>query len=70
MITALKRIFSRKKYTYGRIINDDGSVRHKARINHKTGDVEFLLWKKGEHGHDVDFWHRMGNGWINKFKAD
>jgi hypothetical protein len=41
----------------------------KYRLNTKSGDVEFELWKAGEHGHKVPFWHRMGDGWKERFIA-
>ena len=76
MIKALALIYSvltgdsRPRYTYGEIIEIDGeTVRNKARVDNKTGDVEFVLWKKGEQGHKEDFWHRMGDGWITRFRS-
>lgn len=64
-------MFNRKpKHVYGVILNKDDTVRNKARINRKTGDVEFMLWKAGEQGHTEDFWHRMGSGWETMFQPD
>tara|TARA_B110000093_G_C12874745_1_gene369280 strand:- start:660 stop:842 length:183 start_codon:yes stop_codon:yes gene_type:complete len=48
-------------------LNLDDTYRHAARLN-EGGDAEFVLWKAGEHGHKVDYWHRMGDGWGLQFK--
>ena len=64
----LKKRRHSNQYTYGHIINLDGSVRHKARLDNKTGMAQWVLWKAGEQGHTEDFWHNMGYGWELQFK--
>jgi len=51
------------KYTHGTIPGRQGRYR----VNNKNNDCEFVLWDAGEHGHKKPFWHRMGDGWIDKF---
>ena len=51
------------KYIYGVIRNK------LARINQSNGDAEFILWRGGEQGHKIDFWHRFGIGWKQVFIA-
>ena len=58
-----RQLRDKKKYTYGTIKDRTGVVR----LNHKTGDIEFVLWKAGEQGHKFDCWHRMGDGWKQGF---
>lgn len=58
-----------RRFKYGFIINLDGSVRNRARIN-KKGHAEFVLWKAGEQGHKENYWHVMGYGWELQFKPD
>lgn len=33
-----------------------------ARRHRKTGECQFVLWKKGQQGHQEDYWHRFGDG--------
>lgn len=40
---------------------------HVARRHRRTGEVEFVLWKAGEHGHSVDFWIGMDPYWWDQF---
>ena len=42
----------------------------RARMNIKTGDLEFVLWKAGEHGHRKDYWHLAGEGHQAEFVPD
>ena len=44
------------EYVYG---TKEGTL---ARINKSNGDAEFILWRGGEQGHKIDFWHRFGSG--------
>lgn len=53
----------RPKYIHGTVIGKKGRFR----LNTKTGDVEFVLWDSGQHGHKKPFWHRMGSGWVELF---
>ena len=52
-------------YTYGYILNRDGSYRHPARLR-EDGKVEFSLWRADEEG-NCPFWHLMGSGWEKQF---
>ena len=51
-----------KQYEYGQI---KGQV---SRRHIKTGEVQFILWKAGEQGHDDDHWHRYDHSWWPQFK--
>lgn len=68
----MKEIFDswlhHRRYTYGHIINQDGSARNSARLDKKDGRVYFVLWKAGEQGHKTDYWHVMGDGWDKQFR--
>lgn len=55
-------------HVYGEVLREDGSFRNRARLNMRTGRVEFVLWKAGEQGHKQDFWYEMGYGWELQFK--
>lgn len=70
MIKWLLRLLKpRVIYRYGYIVI--GGVKYRrVRLNTRTGDVEFILWEAGQHGHKEDFWYRMGDGWVTKFVAD
>ena len=52
-------------FIHGTIPNRSG----KYRLNTKTNDVEFELWKAGEHGYKKPYWHRLGDGWRCLFVA-
>jgi hypothetical protein len=41
-----------------------------ARRNRLTGEVQFVLWKADEQGHEKDYWHKFGPGWDMHFKPD
>lgn len=73
MIKGLLKIFlpkTRPRYTYGKIHRKlDNHITEPARLDNKTGEVQFILWKAGEQGHEKDFWHNMGDGWENHFVA-
>jgi hypothetical protein len=56
------------QFSYGELVMPDGSViSGQHRWNNYTNELEFLLWKTGEHNHKVNYWHRMGYGWSNHF---
>lgn len=58
-------LFKRKPlYEYGHVSDIP------ARRNRKTGEVQFVLWKAGEQGHQQDFWHKFGDGWEKRFVPD
>ncbi len=40
------------------------------RKNRITGAVSFILWKKGEQGHNKDYWINMDSYWWSKFEKD
>lgn len=40
---------------------------HGARRHRTNGQVEFVLWKAGQHGHAEDFWIRMDPSWWPTF---
>jgi hypothetical protein len=53
-----------KKYEYGYRDRNPSVYRRCV----KTGEVQFILWKKGEHGHKDDYWHRIDPFWWGEFK--
>lgn len=60
----LLRLFSRKpEYVYGTAGSNNGQARR-----HRSGRVEFVLWKAGERGHTEDYWHAMHEDWWHTFK--
>ena len=59
-----------KRYIYGIVKRPDGTERNPARLDTKTGRVQFILWKAGEQNHKEDFWYNMGYGWENHFKPN
>lgn len=63
MIKFLMNIFKKKpQWVYGTCNN------RPARKHRKNGNVQFVLWKAGEHGHKEDFWHNFGDGHEVNFK--
>ena len=66
----LKRKIHLRQYTYGWIVNTDGSRRCRARLNNMNNRIEFILWKAGEQGHNHNVWFVMGDGWESRFKDD
>jgi len=60
MIEFIKRLLHEQKYEYGEI---RGKV---SRRNIKTGEVQFILWREGEHKHKAHYWHRYDpTHWVN-----
>lgn len=58
-------LFKRKPlYEYGHVSDTP------ARRNRTTGEVQFVLWKAGEQGHQQDYWHKFGDGWEKQFVPD
>lgn len=48
-----------------------GTVREtKARRDRRTGEVQFVLWKAGEQGHEADYWHKFDDSWWPLFVPD
>jgi hypothetical protein len=37
---------------------------------HKSGAVQFVIWKAGEHGHTEDYWVDFNSYWWPDFKVD
>ena len=62
MKKAIKAMF--QKYEYGSREGKDGVYRR----NLKTGEIQFILWKAGQHNHNVEFWHRIDPTYWNEFK--
>jgi len=40
-----------------------------ARRDKKRGNVQFVLWKAGEQGHEADCWHNFDSSWWPKFNG-
>ena len=40
-----------------------------ARKHKKHGNVQFVLWKAGEQGHEKDFWHDFDKSWWTLFQV-
>lgn len=60
----LSRLFRRRpEYVYGTA----GAHQRTAR-KHKSGRVEFVMWKAGEHGHVRDYWIAFNEYWWPTFK--
>lgn len=58
------RLFRRKpEYIYGTAGNN-----HRPARKHKSGRVEFVMWKAGEHGHQHDYWFPYHPNWWPTFK--
>lgn len=56
------KLFKKKsEWIYGECHN------RPARKHRKNGNVQFVLWKAGEHGHKEDYWHNFGPGWEKLF---
>lgn len=61
----LKRLFSKKpEYIYGFA----GQSMKPAR-KHKSGRVEFVMWKAGEQGHSEDYWMPLHEYWWPTFSV-
>lgn len=49
----------------------EGTCREKPARKHKRkGNVQFILWKAGEQGHKVDYWHDFDPSWWDLFKPN
>lgn len=57
------------KYTYGKVVKPDGDFTH-ARRNNFTGEVQFILWRAGEQGHEKDYWHQFDKYWWRFFQSE
>jgi len=57
-------VSNKSKYIYGYDMTDNKPLR----MNRKTTAVEFILWEKGEQGHEDMFWYRMDRSHWIKFK--
>jgi hypothetical protein len=40
-----------------------------ARRHVRKGNVQFVLWKAGDHGHAEDFWYDADRSWWPSFEA-
>lgn len=48
-----------------------GTCRNRiARKHWLTGEVQFVLWKAGEHDHDKDYWILFHSDWWSEFKPN
>lgn len=56
----------REKYEYGTAYTNN----RRARRNKKTGAVQFIMWKAGEQGHEVDYWINFDSYWWDTFVPD
>lgn len=41
-----------------------------ARKHRRKGNVQFVLWKAGEHGHKEDYWINFDSSWWKTFVAN
>lgn len=53
--------FKRNPWIYG-YCRDRIARKHK-----KEGNVQFILWEKGQQGHKEDYWHDFDSYWWNEF---
>lgn len=61
----LDRLFRRKpEYVYG-----TAGAHQRAARKHKSGRVEFVMWKAGEQGHTQDYWTAFDEYWWPTFRA-
>lgn len=61
----LKSIFRKPDmWVYGTC---NGRPARKHRIN---GNVQFVLWRAGEQGHEEDYWHNFDPSWWHGFKPN
>lgn len=51
-------------YEYGKDSRDDKPLRR----NRVNGEVQFILWKEGEQGHQKDYWYRIDPSHWSRFK--
>lgn len=71
MINKIVHLFKKKKkpiFEYGYVEVKKGSFVD-ARKNIKTGEVQFILWLKGEQGNNEDYWHCFDRSHWNKFTS-
>ena len=46
-----------------------GTCRNRVARRHRIkGNVQFVLWKAGEHGHTKDYWYNFDSYWWSHFK--
>lgn len=69
MFTSLFKRKPKFLWEYGKVIRTN-SLPTVARRNKLSGEVQFVLWKKGEQGHKEDYWHKFDNSWYQLFKTD
>ena len=60
--SGIQNILKRQHWIYG-TCNEVSARRHT-----RNGNVQFILWKKGESGHYADFWHDMEKSHWDGFK--
>ena len=62
--STIRKIFHIQEYEYGYV------KQTRARRNRFTGEVQFVLWKAGEQGHNEDYWHKFDSSWWPLFIRD
>lgn len=65
MVCQLKKRAHHREWTYGHA----GPNLSRARRNRK-GEVQFVMWKAGEHDHTEDYWINMNAFWWPTFQPD
>jgi hypothetical protein len=63
-IEKIYKLFGKSVYVYGYVNNTP------ARKNTLTKEVEFVLWRAGEQGHQKDYWIRFDSSWWSQFKQN
>ena len=57
-------------YEYGTCSTYNGMNLRKARRDRITNEIQFVLWKAGEHNHTEDYWATYDSSWWKNFKSD
>ena len=57
------------EWEYGHYRCGDGTLK-RARKHKMYGNVQFLLWKKGQHHHKRDYWVDLDQTWWFSFKKE
>lgn len=65
VVSYFKKKAHQREWTYGHA----GPNMSRARRNRK-GEVQFVMWKAGEHGHTEDRWLAMNTYWWPSFQPD
>lgn len=57
-------------WEYGICTVDGTTIKQKARRHKIKGNVQFILWKAGEQGHQEDYWHNFNETHWKNFKPN